>query len=57
MYGDIGDMTGRDAWVAESRISREWIEKRFDQGRLAQEREAIIARGRSQSTGGEGEPA
>jgi enoyl-CoA hydratase len=52
MYAQIGDMSGREAWVAESRWSREWMESRFDQSRLATEREAIIARGRSQSTGG-----
>jgi enoyl-CoA hydratase len=54
MYDEIGALTGREAWVAESRASRLWMEKRFDQSRLATEREAIIARGRAQSTGGDG---
>jgi hypothetical protein len=57
MYDEIGAMSGRDAWIAESRASRLWMEQRFDQSRLAEEREAIIARGRSQSTGGDGSPA
>jgi enoyl-CoA hydratase len=56
MYDEIGALTGREAWVAESRASRLWMEKRFDQSRLATEREAIIARGRSQSTGGDVAP-
>ena len=57
MYDEIGAMTGKDAWVAEARASRQWMEQHFDQSRLAQERDAIIARGRSQSTGGDGTPA
>ena len=56
MYEEIGALAGRDAWVAESRWSREWMAERFDQSRLADQRAAIVARGRSQSTGG-GEPA
>jgi hypothetical protein len=50
-------MTGLEAWVEESRASRRWMENRFDQSRLATEREAIIARGRSQSAGGDSGPA
>jgi hypothetical protein len=57
MYRDIGAMTGLEAWVEESRASRRWMENRFDQSRLATEREAIIARGRSQSAGGDSGPA
>jgi enoyl-CoA hydratase len=53
MYQVIGEMSGQEAWVAESRWSRQWMESRFDQSRLATEREAIIARGRSQSSGGD----
>jgi enoyl-CoA hydratase len=53
MYRDIGELVGREAWVAESKDARQWMETRFDQTRLATEREAIIARGRSQSTGGD----
>lgn len=51
MYRDIGVLRGKEAWVAESNASRSWMEQRFDQARLATEREAIIARGRSQSSG------
>ncbi len=57
MYRDIGAMVGKEAWVEESRASRQWMESRFDQSRLATEREAIIARGRKQSAGGDAEPA
>jgi hypothetical protein len=57
MYDDIGAMSGREAWVAESQASRLWMEQRFDQSRLAEEREAIIARGRAQSTREDGPSA
>jgi enoyl-CoA hydratase len=57
MYEEIGDLVGRDAWVAESRMSREWMAQRFDQDRLATERAAIMARGRSQRAEGPGDPA
>jgi enoyl-CoA hydratase len=57
MYQEIGDMVGQDAWRAESRQSREWMAQRFDQSRLAAERAAIIARGRSQTAEGAGDPA
>jgi enoyl-CoA hydratase len=50
MYDEVGALSGREAWVRESRWSREWIESRFDQDRLAAQREAIIARGRAQSS-------
>jgi enoyl-CoA hydratase len=53
MYQDIGEMSGKEAWRAESRWSRQWMEGRFDQSRLASQREEIIARGRSQSAGGD----
>ena len=49
MYDEIGALSGTEAWEAESRLSREWMAQRFDQSRLAAEREAIIARGRNQS--------
>ena len=39
----------KEAWTAEARASRRWMEQRFDQTRLAEERSAIIARGRDQS--------
>jgi enoyl-CoA hydratase len=56
MYEDIGAMVGKDAWIAESRASRDWMAQRFDQSRLAKERDAIIARGRDQSSGASGTP-
>ena len=37
--------------------SRRWMEERFDQSRLATEREKIVARGRDQNTGLDGAPA
>lgn len=49
MYREIGELSGLEAWRTESRWSRQWMEDRFDQSRLATERDAIIARGRSQS--------
>jgi enoyl-CoA hydratase len=57
MYQEIGDLNGRDAWVAESATSREWMAQRFDQSRLASERAGILARGRSQSAQGADEPS
>jgi enoyl-CoA hydratase len=54
MY-EMGDPVGQDAWVAESRLAREWMARHFDQDRLAAERAAIIARGRSQSAEGAGD--
>jgi enoyl-CoA hydratase len=49
MYDEVSGLAGRDAWMAESRASREWMEQRFDQSRLVNEREEIINRGRMQS--------
>jgi enoyl-CoA hydratase len=57
MYEEIGALSGEDARLAETRWSRRWMENRFDQSRLADERERIMARGRAQSTGRGGPPA
>ncbi len=57
MYEEIGAMAGPDVWLAEARWSRRWMDERFDQSRLSGEREAILARGRAQSTGLDGTPA
>ena len=54
MYAEIGDLVGSEAWSTESRESREWMARRFDQNRLATERAAIIARGRAQGVHGPG---
>ncbi len=56
-YAEIGGLAGEEAWRGESQWSRKWLGERFDQSRLATEREAIIARGRAQNTGTEGAPA
>ncbi len=57
MYDAIGALAGDEAWQAESDWSRKWITERFDQSRLATEREHIMARGRAQSTGLDAKPA
>lgn len=57
MYDSIGALAGEAAWQAESDWSRRWMQDRFDQSRLATERETIMARGRSQSTGLDRPPA
>ena len=57
MYDQIGTLNGPDAWAQESRLARDWIDTRFSPDRLATEREAIIARGRAQSTESGGAPA
>jgi enoyl-CoA hydratase len=49
LYAEIGDLSGREAWIVESRSSRDWMAQRFDQQRLADERANIMARGRSQA--------
>jgi enoyl-CoA hydratase len=49
MYTLIAELTGEAAWSTERAMAREWMAERFDQGRLAQEREAIIERGRRQT--------
>jgi enoyl-CoA hydratase len=48
MYAEMTTLAGEAAWARESEWSREWMAKRFDQGRLAREREAIVERGRAQ---------
>lgn len=53
-YDEIGTLVGAEAFVAETRWSRTWMEQRFDQSRLTAEREKIVARGRQQS--GQGTP-
>jgi len=57
MYEEIGALSGQEARLAETRWSRRWMDDRFDQSRLADERERIMARGRAQSTGLDGAPA
>ncbi len=57
MYDEIGALSGQEAWEAESAWSRRWMAERFDQSRLAAEREKIMARGRTQTAGLDGSPA
>jgi enoyl-CoA hydratase len=47
LYDEVGALSGNDAWTTEARASREWMEQRFDESRLKEERSAIIARGHS----------
>ena len=48
MYDTMVGLVGEAAWAREKAWSDAWMAARFDQGRLAAEREAITARGRSQ---------
>jgi enoyl-CoA hydratase len=48
MYAEVEGLSGDAAWARESELSRAWMKSRFDQARLAREREAIVDRGRSQ---------
>jgi enoyl-CoA hydratase len=49
LYDQVGALSGTEAWKAEARASREWMEQRFDESRLEEVRGAIIARGHGQS--------
>ena len=49
VYAEVGELVGIDAWQLESRLARQWMAERFDQSRLAAEREGIIERGRRQT--------
>jgi enoyl-CoA hydratase len=53
-YDEINALLGAEALAEENRWSRGWMEERFDQSRLAGEREKIVARGREQNTGLDG---
>jgi enoyl-CoA hydratase len=48
MYDTMVGLVGEAAWAREKQWSDAWMAARFDQARLAAEREAITARGRSQ---------
>jgi len=48
-YARVGELTGAAAWELESRLAHEWMAQRFDQSRLAAERQAIVERGRRQT--------
>jgi enoyl-CoA hydratase len=48
MYAEMNGLVGEAAGKQEVVRSQEWMARRFDHGRLAAEREAIIRRGRDQ---------
>ncbi len=52
MYEDVSALAGPEAWQAEAAWARQWMADRFDQSRLAGERERIMARGRDQAGAG-----
>jgi len=43
-----GGPAGDEAWRLERRLSRAWMAERFDEGRLAEQRQAIVDRGSKQ---------
>lgn len=49
-YEEMSALLGPEAFATENEWSRRWMAERFDQDRLAAEREQIVARGRAQST-------
>ena len=49
VYDVVGALLGQEAWTAEATASGEWMKDRFNQARLDQERNAIIARARSET--------
>ena len=51
VYDVVAALAGRDAWAAEADASRRWMEQRFNQARLDEQRNAIIARGRNRTEG------
>ncbi len=48
-YAEIAQLSGSEAWRRENALARDWMATRFDRGRLAAERAAIVDRGRRQS--------
>jgi hypothetical protein len=51
VYDVVAALLGPEAWAAEAQASGKWMEDRFNQARLDQERDAIIARGQHRSQG------
>jgi enoyl-CoA hydratase len=47
VYDVVSTLTGKDARTSEAHASRDWMERRFNQVRLDEERSAIIARGQN----------
>jgi enoyl-CoA hydratase len=50
LYAEVGSMDRLDALVHERRRAREWISNRLERAALAQQREAIVAKGRMLAT-------
>ena len=48
IYSEVAGLSGHAAWAREGERAREWMRLRFDQDRLASEKDAIIERGRAQ---------
>ena len=48
MYDAVGALAGEAAWARQEEWSRAWMAAAFDQARLADQRAAIVARGKSQ---------
>jgi enoyl-CoA hydratase len=48
MHLEMTTLSGDTAWRRENAWARQWMEHRFDQQRLASERQAIVERGRGQ---------
>jgi enoyl-CoA hydratase len=48
LYDAVVGLVGEAAWARQEEWSRQWMGGRFDQARLAEQREAIVARGRAQ---------
>jgi enoyl-CoA hydratase len=48
LYGAVTGLVGDAAWERQEDWARAWMRDRFDQGRLAGEREAIVVRGSRQ---------
>jgi hypothetical protein len=49
VYDVVATLIGEDAWAAEADASRQWMEGRFNQARLDEQRSAIIARGQNRT--------
>ena len=48
LYAAMEGLAGQAAWDRQEAWARAWMSDRFDQARLAAEREAITERGRQQ---------
>jgi enoyl-CoA hydratase len=51
LYAAVEGLTGDAAWARQRDLARAWMQDRFDQARLASQREAIVQRGSNQQEG------